>query len=121
MGFLQSMLRVVRRRDPLTRWAESIRLTDGQQRAMCELWQAARRERLPQRCPVSELMKDEREHLLWVCSSGFRPQEFGNSDSLRFEAYKRYRKMGFTTEQAAVLVGMKFNKVGRSNIKRKDL
>jgi hypothetical protein len=101
----------------LDAWAASVPLSMEQSRAMGELWEAHRRGKVPSPDPLAALSQADREYLKTVCSPNFRPAQFGNPTALRLAAFIDLTGRGYTDEQAAVLVGMTFNRVGRPDLR----
>jgi hypothetical protein len=83
---------------------------------MWELYQAMKLEQIPSADPLQKLDAKEKEYILKICGSGFRPAEFGNCDTLRLSIYRDLQSKGYNAEQAAVLIGMMFNMVGRKDL-----
>ena len=100
-------------------WARSVPLTEAQQSAMWELWQAFKAGEVPEVDPPSRLSHDDREYIKKICSAEYRPAEFGIGLSVnvpRMALFMRLLDRGYTPEQAAVIVGMTINRVGRKYI-----
>lgn len=104
------------RNERLAAWARSVPITETQRTAMQELWQASRQERVPDVDPLSRLTQHDREYITKICSADFRPSEFGLANVHRLASWRYFRDLKFSEEQAAVLVGMMFNMVGRDDI-----
>lgn len=109
-----AVLKVRSRNRRLDEWARSIPISDVQQVAMSELWEAYEAKRVPEVDPLARLSNADCEYIKTICSADFRPKEFGSSDVLRLAQFRSLIKRGYTAEQAAVIVGMTTNRVGRS-------
>lgn len=112
MNFLGKIFSGGKRNKKLAEWAQNIPLTENQSNAMFELYIASKKKTIPNEDPLSKLNQDDRNYLKLICSSSFRPPEFGDCDVLRLASFKYFKKMGFSPEQSAILVGMLFNRVG---------
>jgi len=106
-----------RNRD-LDEWAASVHVTERQQHAMCELWEASRAHKPPVDDPLCQLSQDDREYILKICSADYRPARFGHANVLRMATFIKLTEEGFSSEQAAVVVGMIFNGVGKMALAR---
>ncbi|HEX8369982.1 MAG TPA: hypothetical protein VF604_15655 [Pyrinomonadaceae bacterium] len=100
----------------LAEWGKSISLNEAQRLTMRELWYAAQRKEVPSVDPLSKLSKDDLAYILKITGASFRPAEFGNAGTLRLAAWRYFKDIGFSSEQAAVIVGMQFNMVGRPDL-----
>lgn len=114
--FIFSLLRPKSRNRRLNAWARSVPLTEAQQSAMWELWQAFEAGHVPEVDPLSRLSGDDREYIKTICSADYRPAEFGSANVLRLAQFQSLIERGYNPEQAAVIVGMTFNMVGRKDI-----
>ncbi len=107
------------RENKLNAWARSVPLTEAQQAAMWEVWQAFKAGVVPKIDPLSRLTEAEREYIKEMCSPDHRPAAFSSGrggDVLRIAQFESALERGYTPAQAAVIVGMTFNKVGRKDI-----
>jgi len=103
----------------LDAWARSVLLTEAQQSAMWELWQAFKAGRVPEVDPLERLSDDDREYINKICSAEYRPAEFGIGLSLNIPRLAQFMSLldkGYNSEQAAIIVGMTINRVGRKDI-----
>ena len=100
----------------LDTWARSVPLTEAQQSAMWELWQAFKAGGVPEVDPLSKLSIPDREYIKTICSANYRPPEFGSGNIPRLAQFQSLLERGYTPEQAAVIVGMTINRVGRKDI-----
>lgn len=114
--FIFSLLGAKSRNRQLDAWARSIPLTEAQQSAMWELWQAFKSGRVPEVDPLARLSNEDREYIKTICSADYRPPEFGSANTLRLAQFQSLLERGYTPEQAAVIVGMTINRVGRKDI-----
>lgn len=112
MGWLSRLLGADDRNAELRAWGQSVPVSPAQAAAMRELWLALRAKNPPQADPLATLPGADREYILRICSADFRPREFGSADALRASCFRAAVRMGFSEEQAAVVVGMTFNDVG---------
>lgn len=109
LGAISQSLRKAR----LTKWARSVPLTDEQRAAMQQLWRAFKARQVPPEDPLSHLTADDLEYIKCICSADYRPREFGRANLLRAAQFLSLGDRGYTPRQAAVIVGMTFNDVGR--------
>ena len=116
MGFFNKLFGGDKRNKKLAAWGKGVPLTNEQQIAMWELWEAAKNKEVPLIDPLSQLSDNDRAYILKICSSDFRPPEFGSANTLRLASFKYFKEMGFSAEQSAVLIGMMFNMVGRKDL-----
>ena len=107
---------VGKRNRDLDEWAASVRVSEKQQRAMCELWEASQAHKPPADDPLDHLFRDDREYILKICSADYRPARFGDANVLRMATFLKLREEGFSSEQAVVVVGMIFNGVGKKDL-----
>ena len=103
----------------LDEWGMSIPVSDAQQKAMWQLWEAAQAKQPPKEDPLDRLSKDDIEYTLKICSADFRPKEFGDANALRYASFNSLLDNGFNPEQAAIVVGMILNCVGRKDLIKK--
>lgn len=101
-----------RRMRRLRAWGKTVPVTPAQSAAMAALLKASRAQAPPVSDPLVDLGPDDREYLKRICSADFRPSKFGNSDVARGSVYSQAVQRGFTPEQAVIIVGMLFNRVG---------
>jgi hypothetical protein len=100
----------------LDEWGASIPVSDNQQSVMAKLWEASQLGKPPSEDPLQSLSDDDRAYLLKICSADFRPAKFGGANVLRAATFLRLTQdQGFTQEQAAIIIGMFFNAVGKKN------
>jgi hypothetical protein len=104
------------RNQRLASWAQTVPLSQRQSDAMWQLWVAGKQESPPPHDPLLDLTPDELGHVLKVCGAASRPREFGSADTLRLATFEHFTELGFNKQQAAVLVGMGFNMVGRRDL-----
>lgn len=116
MGFLSGLFGGNQRNQKLAQWGKSVPVTPEQHKAMSIIWNAVRTKTSPKGNPLDQLSDEDRAYLKHICSSDFRPREFGNADTLRLASFKYMEDLGFSVEEAAVGVGMMFNMVGRDDI-----
>jgi len=116
MSLLGKLFGGTKRNERLAEWGKSIPLTEPQRSAMHELWWASKNNKVPPVDPLSKFNDDDRAYLKKIASADFRPREFGSADVLRLASYKYFKELGFSGEQAAVIVGMMFNMVGRPDL-----
>jgi len=102
-----------KRNSGLDAWGASIPVTPVQKMAMQELWDASQVKQPPTIDPLAKLPPQDKAYILKICSSSFRPAQFGNADTLRIASFLQLQEYGFTTEQASVIIGMIFNSVGK--------
>jgi hypothetical protein len=116
MGLFGRLFGGNKRNARLAAWGKSIPLTSVQQEAMWELYQSMKAGIVPSYDPLENLNDEDKEYVFKVCSSAFRPAEYGNADTLRLTIFRDLQAKGFTSEQSAVLLGMMFNMVGRKDL-----
>ena len=100
----------------LDAWARCVPLTEAQESAMWELWQAFKANRVPEVDPLALLSDDDREYITTICSADYLSAEFGSANVPRVAQFLYLIERGYTTKQAAVIVGMTINRVGRKDI-----
>lgn len=110
--FVFVLLKARSRNRKLDDWARSVPISDAQLAAMSEQWEAFKGKRIPEADPLARLSKEDKEYIKTICSADFRPKEFGSSDISRAALFMSVLEKGYTPEQAAVIVGMTFNRVG---------
>ena len=96
----------------LNAWGESVPLNDPQRAALAQLWESYQVKSPPRLDPLIELSTDDMKYLLLICSEGFRPDKFGRNPELRLSQFMSLLDMGYTADQAALIVGMTFNAIG---------
>lgn len=111
---LAAIGQVLRNRD-LDAWARSVPLTESQQDAMRRLWSVFRQGIVPDLDPLASLSQEDLAHVLEVCGEAYRPQRFGKSKGLRIAQFQSLLERGYSPDQAAVVVGMTVNRVGRED------
>lgn len=116
MGLIGKLFGGDKRNVRLAEWGKSVPLTEPQRSAMHELWMAGKNNEVPPVDPLSRLNDDDHAYLKKIASADFRPKEFGSADTLRLASYKYFKDLGFSGEQAAIIVGMMFNMVGRPDL-----
>lgn len=116
MGLLGKLFGGDKRNERLAAWGKSIPTKNLQQEVMWELWVAGKNKKPPTVDPLSRLSMEDKKYVLKICSADFRPIEFGNANTLRLASFRYFKDDGFNDEQAAVLVGMMFNMVGRKDL-----
>ena len=116
MNFFTRLFGGDKRNDRLAAWGKTVPLTQLQQKIMWELYQSMKTGVALTSDPLRELSDEDKEYLFKICSSDFRPPEFGNADVLRVSAFRNLRSKGYSNDQSAVLVGMMFNMVGRKDL-----
>jgi len=109
-----------RRNLELDRWGASIPVSEAQQEVMSILWDAAQAKKPPQIDPLLSLSEEDRQYLFKICSADFRPARFGDSNALRFASFNSLMDDDFNAEQAAIIVGMIFNSVGRKKLSHEN-
>lgn len=102
------------RGEVLEQWAQTVPLSYAQRHALGELWKAFRQSRVPKPDPLSALNEMDMEHLLEVSSVEYRPRLFGRNHTVYGMRAKALVQKGFTEDQAKVLCGMIFNRIGRA-------
>lgn len=60
-------------------------------------------------------------YLKRVCSPGFRPPNFGRGETVWLAGVMQARAQGFSNEQAALIAGMRLNRLGPANRLRRPL
>ena len=116
MGLVGKLFGGNKRNKRLAAWGKSIPLTDLQQEVTWKLWEAGSINKEPPSIdPLSKLSEDDKKYVFKICGANFRPVEFGNADVLRLASYRYFKKLGFSEDQSAVLIGMMFNMVGRKD------
>lgn len=110
-----------KRNEKLAVWGKSIPLTEPQRSVMHELWWASQEKKVPPVDPLLRLNDDDRAYLKKIASADFRPEVFNigartTSNALRLSSWRYFKDLGFTGEQAAILIGMMFNMVGRPDL-----
>jgi hypothetical protein len=103
----------------IAEWAQTITLSLHEADAMWKLWQAGLSKRPPKQDPLAGLSTDEMAHILQVCGASYRPREFGDASAFRLASFRHLADLGFSEHQAAILVGMMFNMVGRRDLQRR--
>lgn len=116
IAFLAVFISALWRNKKLDEWASSVNLTKEQQNAMWELWTAFKKGEIPKVDPLARLSKKDREHIKIICGVDYRPRKFGSANPLRIAKFIKDLERGYTPEQAAVIAGMTFNRVGRKDI-----
>jgi hypothetical protein len=116
MGFIARIFGGEKRNTQLAVWGKTIPLSDSQRAAMQVIWQAVQSKSAPEGNPLEQLSADDRAYIKKICSSSYRPVEFGKADVLRLASWRHFMEIGFSPEEAAVAVGMMFNFVGRDDI-----
>ena len=102
-----------RRNLELDSWGATIPVSEAHQEVMSLLWDAVQTKKAPKTDPLLSLSDEDRQYLIKICSADFRPARFGDSNALRFASFNSLMDDGFNDEQAAIIVGMIFNSVGR--------
>lgn len=116
MGLLGKLFGGEKRNERLAAWGKSVLITNLQQEVMWELWQSMKIGVISKTDPLAKLSAEDREYVLKICGSSFRPTEFGSADALRLTVFRDLESKGYSREQSAVLVGMMFNMVGRKDL-----
>lgn len=116
MGLLGKIFGGDKRNEKIAAWAKTVPLTNLQKEVMWELWIAGTNKQPPVVDPLSKISVEDMAYVLKICGADFRPIEFGNANTLRLASYRYFQDAGFNSDQAAVLVGMMFNMVGRKDI-----
>lgn len=116
MGLFGKLFGGDKRNERLVVWGKSISITNLQQEVMWELWVAGKNKKPPLVDPLSRLSVEDNKYVLKICSADFRPVEFGNANTLRIASFRYFKDVGFNDCQAAVLVGMMLNMVGRKDL-----
>lgn len=114
--FILLILITKKRNKRLDNWAKSVPISEAQQNAMKELWDAHNNNRVPEVDPLSNLTKEDLEYVKLICSADFRPKEFGSANSVRLALYFSLKEKGYSFDQAAIIIGMSTNRVGRKDI-----
>lgn len=107
---------ILNRNKRLDAWARSVPLSESQQGAMWEIWQAFKAGRIPQNDPLADLSEEDREYVKLICSPEVRPAEFGLAETLRVAQFMSLIERDYKAEHAAIIVGMTINRVGRKDI-----
>jgi hypothetical protein len=100
----------------LDAWARSVHLSEIQQDAMWRLWITFKRRAIPDEDPLATLSREDLDYVLEVCGEGYRPARFGSARVLRLAQFQSLLGRGYSPDQAAVIVGMTINRVGRRDI-----
>ena len=116
MGFFKRFFCGDKRNARLAAWGKTIHLTPLQQESMWKLYQSMKTGIVPPADLLQKLSDKDKEYILKICGSDFRPAEFGNADALRLSVFRDLQSKGYSGEQSAVLVGMMFNMVGRKDL-----
>ena len=116
MGFFSRLFGGDKRYVRIAAWGKTIPLTPLQQESIWELYQSMKTGVVPSAGHIQKLSDEDKEYILKICGSDFRPAEFGNSDALRLSVFRDLQSKGYSSEQSAVLVGMIFNMVGRKDL-----
>lgn len=117
MGILGWLFGGNRRNKKIAEWAKTVQYNTNQRSVMHELWYAAALKQPLQIDPVSRLSPEELAYLIKICGADFRPRQFGSCNVLRLSAFEYFiKERGYTSDQAAILVGMMFNMVGRPDL-----
>jgi len=88
MGLLGKLFGSEKRNERLAAWGKSVAITNLQQEAMWELWQSMETGVIPRTDPLAKLSVEDREYVLKICGSSFRPTEFGGVDALRLVVFR---------------------------------
>lgn len=83
---------------------------------MRALWTAGQAKTPPSVDPLDGLSEEDVTYILKICGASFRPREFGDATVTRIASFGYYKGHGFKDKQAAVLVGMTINMVGRRDV-----
>jgi len=102
-----------RRNRRLAAWARGVPISPAQAEAMRALWAAGQARRPPTVDPLDTLGEEDMAYVLKICGASFRPREFGDASVVRVLSFMHFKGFGFTDRQAAVLVGMTVNMVGK--------
>jgi hypothetical protein len=102
-----------RRNRRLAAWARSIPISPAQAESMHALWAAGQAKRPPTVDPLAALSEEDVAYVLKICGASFRPREFGDASVVRVASFMHFTRLGFSDRQAAVLVGMMVNMVGK--------
>ncbi len=102
-----------RRNRRLAAWATSIPISAAQAEAMRALWAAGQAKTPLSLDPLDALSEEDAKYVVKICGASFRPREFGDASVARVASFKHFKGRGFNDRQAAVLVGMTINMVGR--------
>lgn len=116
MGLLGRIFGGNERNARLADWGKTIPVSAAQRAVMREIWHAVQSKSPPDGHPLDRLSPDDIAYVMKICSSNYRPSEFGNADVLRLSSYRYFKDLGFTEDEAAVAVGMMFNFVGRDDV-----
>lgn len=114
VGFL--LVGGARRNRRLAAWAKSVPISPAQAEAMRALWAAGQAKIPPHSDPLDSLSQEDATYVVKICGASFRPREFGDASVVRVASFKHFKGLGFTDRQAAVLVGMTANMVGRPDV-----
>jgi hypothetical protein len=102
-----------RRNRRLADWARTVPVSPAQAQAVRALWGAGHARTPPSVDPLDALSEEDIAYVLKICGASFRPREFGDASVARVASFKHFKGLGFTDRQAAILVGMTINMVGR--------
>ncbi len=116
MGILSRIFGGDERNERLAAWGKTVPVSDSQRDAMRTIWQSVQEKSPPDVHPLEKLSASDLAYIMRICSSGFRPSEFGNAEVLRLASWRYFKDLGFSKSEAAVAVGMMFNFVGRDDI-----
>ena len=116
MGLVAKIFGGNNRNKKIANWARSVPLSDLQKSVMWELWQASLNKKPPHDDPLTKLSDEDKAYVFKVCSSDYRPAEFGSADVYRVATFRFFNDLGFTWDQSAIIAGMMFNMVGRQDI-----
>ena len=116
MGFFRKLFSENKRSERLAAWGKTVPLKALHQEVMWELWQSMQRKEIPTIDPLEKLTEDDLEYILKVCDASFRPAEVAITDPFRLNLWKELKSKGYTKNQSAILIGMRFNMVGRKDL-----
>lgn len=79
---------------------------------MRSLWKSLKAGEPPVEDPLRQINNVDLQDILTKCGADYRPREFGSANVPRLALYMSLLEKGFSADQAAILVGMTFNRVG---------
>lgn len=113
MTLLQKKLQVfLTDQSELLRWGLNLPLNDNQQKFLMELWISFKRKIPPDKSLYAIVSEKDLEEIKNYCSIEKLPEKLQKYSRKREQTIKQIEQLGFNSEQAFIISGLVYNKVG---------